>query len=109
MPSAQVFVGDARRHVTHTNLGGDIGGAFDGGALVLGQNNFEWCAAGGDHALGKPTDNLQALGVDIHQPEFAHRQAFDAIKEAIDQFGRVGGTSTDHSDFHRISPCVFCL
>ena len=107
MAAAQVFIGDARRHVTHADLGGDIGGAFDGRALVRGQDYFERRAARGDHAPGEPADNLQALGVDIHQPEFAHWQAFDPVEEAIDQFGCVGGTSADHCDFHRISPFVF--
>jgi hypothetical protein len=66
----EIFVAAAGFHLAHPELGGDVGGVFDGCLTVGGKDDFERGAAGLDNALGKTADYLQPLGVDVEEPEF---------------------------------------
>ena len=67
----EVFVVAARFHHAHAQLRADIRRALHRLALIVRQHHFERRAFRLDHALRKSADDLQALRIDIHQPQFA--------------------------------------
>src|SRR5262249_833911 len=101
VPPSEIFIPAARWHHANAQLGDNVGRARDTLALVSGKCHFEWLAFGSDHALGEAADDVQALAVNIHQPEFFDWQAVYARQKTVDKLGGIGRTSPDDCDLHR--------
>jgi len=101
--SAELLIGQASAHPTHSNLRLHKGRAPQCLLSRGGQVKRKGRSRGTDHAARQTTDHLKPGLVDIHQPDLLQVQLPSARNEAANQLWRVGGSSSDYCDLHRSS------
>ena len=66
----------------------------------LGRHDAPGVPRGAEHPLAHPADEPQPLGVGVDEPQLLDGQHVAHAGEPVDEFGGVGGASTDDSEFH---------
>jgi hypothetical protein len=98
------LVGEPCLLAADANLQDHEVGSIERAVEVAGQRELAGERLSSEHPAGKPSDDLQALGVDVLEDELRNVEAFPLACEPRDELRRIRRASADDRNLHPFTP-----